>query len=79
MQDTADHIDVSQLSASTDDIDDEIAQLSTHRETALSALANAQRNPVLSVDQLFAVAEINVLLAIEERLTDLIRVAGGSR
>jgi len=57
------------------------AQLSTcsHRETALSALASAQRNPVLSVDQLFAVAEINVLLAIEERLADLIRVAESPR
>jgi hypothetical protein len=81
MQDTAEHIDASQLSGSNRDVDDEIAQLHTrsHRETALSALADAQRNPVLSVDQLFAVAEINILLPIDERLADLVLVAGAPR
>jgi len=43
-----------------------------HRAAAEHALADAQRNPIMSADQLFAVAKIHALLAIEERLGELV-------
>jgi hypothetical protein len=46
--------------------------MSEHREAAERALANAQRNPVMSTEQLFAVAQVHVLLAIEQRLGELV-------
>ena len=43
-----------------------------HRDAAQQALADAQRNPVLSADQLFASAQVHVLLAIEARIGELV-------
>ena len=42
-----------------------------HREAAERALASGQRNPIMSADQQFAVAQVHVLLAIEQRLGEL--------
>jgi hypothetical protein len=53
--------------------------MSGHREAAEHALASGQRNPILSADQQFAIAQVHVLLAIEERLgelSDLSRLVG---
>jgi hypothetical protein len=46
--------------------------MSDHREGAEQALADAQRNPILSAEQSFAVAQIRALLAIEQRLSELV-------
>ena len=46
--------------------------MSDHRDAAEAALANAQRNPVLSAEQSFTAAQVHVLLAIDERLGDLL-------
>jgi hypothetical protein len=43
-----------------------------HRAAAEQALDAAQRNPVLSAEQLMRVAQIHALLAIEARLRDLL-------
>jgi len=43
-----------------------------HREAAELALLAAQRNPIMSADQSFSVAMVHALLAIEERLADLL-------
>lgn len=43
-----------------------------HRDDAERALAGAQRNPILSADQLTQVALVHALLAIEQRLRDLL-------
>jgi hypothetical protein len=51
----------------------------SHREAAQQALANAQRNPIMSAEQFFAVAQINALLAIEERLAELVAEVGRHR
>jgi hypothetical protein len=45
--------------------------VSRHRDAAEQALADAQRNPVLSSEQSFAVAQVHALLAIEERLAEI--------
>ena len=46
--------------------------MSAHREAAEQALADAQRNPVLSAEQLFTAAQVHSLLAIEQVLRDLL-------
>ena len=46
--------------------------MSDHRDAAEAALANAQRNPVLSAEQSFTAAQVHVLLAIDERLGELL-------
>jgi hypothetical protein len=43
-----------------------------HRTQAEDALANAQRNPVMSAEQSFLGAQIHALLAIEHRLEDIV-------
>ncbi len=45
--------------------------MSEHREAAERALEGGQRNPIMSADQQFAIAQVHVLLAIEERLGEL--------
>ena len=46
--------------------------MSEHRDAAEEALANAQRNPVMSAAEHFAVAQVHALLAIEQRLSELV-------
>jgi hypothetical protein len=46
--------------------------MSDHRDAAEAALASAQRNPVLSAEQSFTAAQVHVLLAIDERLGELL-------
>lgn len=46
--------------------------MSDHREAAEEALANAQRNPIMSAAEHFAVAQVHALLAIEQRLGELV-------
>ena len=43
-----------------------------HRDAAEQALADGQRNPVMSAEQSFAVAQIHALLAIEARIGELV-------
>jgi len=43
-----------------------------HREAAERALADAQRNPVMSAGESFLLAEVHALLAIEQRLGELV-------
>jgi len=50
--------------------------MSDHREAAEEALANAQRNPIMSAGEHFAVAQVHALLAIEQRLGELVRQRG---
>lgn len=45
--------------------------MNEHREAAEHALAHAQLNPIMSAEQSFAVAQIQALLAIEQRLSEL--------
>jgi len=45
-----------------------------HRDAAQRALESAQRNPIMSADQFFAVAQVHALLAIEQRLARLVDV-----
>jgi hypothetical protein len=45
---------------------------SAHREAAAHALENAQSNPIMSAEQSFTVAQVHVLLAIEQRLGELV-------
>jgi hypothetical protein len=45
--------------------------MSEHREAAELALASGQGNPIMSADQHFAIAQVHVLLAIEQRLGEL--------
>jgi hypothetical protein len=49
------------------------------RDVARQALAGAQRNPVMSADELFALAQVNALLAIEERLAEIVAELGRTR
>jgi hypothetical protein len=49
-----------------------VALTNEHREAAEQALASAQRNPIMSADQFFAAAQVHALLAIEERLGELL-------
>ena len=46
--------------------------MTEHREVAEQALADAQSNPIMSAEQSFAVAQVQVLLAIEQRLSELV-------
>jgi len=46
--------------------------MSDHRDAAEAALANAQRNPVLSAEQSFTAAQVHALLAIDERIGELL-------
>ena len=46
--------------------------MSDHRDAAEAALANAQRNPVLSAEQSFTAAQVHALLSIDERLGELL-------
>jgi len=46
--------------------------MTEHREIAEQALASAQSNPIMSSEQSFAVAQVQVLLAIEQRLSELV-------
>ena len=46
--------------------------MSEHRAAAERALAEAQRNPIMSAEQHFAVAQVRALLAIEQRLGELV-------
>ena len=46
--------------------------MSDHRDAAEVSLADAQRNPVLSAEQLFTAAQVHALLAIDERLGELL-------
>jgi hypothetical protein len=48
--------------------------MSDHRDAAEASLANAQRNPVLSAEQLFTAAQVHALLAIDERLGELLHL-----
>jgi hypothetical protein len=43
-----------------------------HRQSAEVALNEAHRNPVMSADQSFRVAQIHALLAIDARLAQLV-------
>ena len=49
----------------------ERSSMTEHRTAAKQALADGQRNPIMSADQQFAIAQVHVLLAIEERLGEL--------
>lgn len=46
--------------------------MSAHREAAERALDHAQSNPIMSAEQSFTVAQVHVLLAIEQRLGELV-------
>jgi hypothetical protein len=46
--------------------------MSDHRDEAEQALADAQHNPVLSAEQSFTAATVHALLAIEQRLGELL-------
>jgi len=48
--------------------------VSDHRAAAEVSLADAQRNPVLSAEQLFTAAQVHALLAIEEHLGELLNM-----
>ena len=43
-----------------------------HRDSAERSLADAQRNPILSAHESFAAAQVHALLAIEQRLEELV-------
>jgi hypothetical protein len=43
-----------------------------HRARAEDALANAQRNPVMSAEQSFLIAQVHALLALESRLEEIV-------
>ena len=44
----------------------------SHRARAEDALANAQRNPVMSAEQSFLSAQVHALLAVESRLEEIV-------
>jgi len=44
----------------------------SHRARAEDALARAQRNPVMSAEQSFLVAQVHALLALERRLEEIV-------
>ena len=46
--------------------------MSEHRDAADQALVDAQHNPVLSAEQSFTAAQVHALLAIEQRLGELL-------
>jgi hypothetical protein len=46
--------------------------MNEHRDCAEHSLVDAQRNPVLSAQESFAAAQVHALLAIEQRLEELL-------
>jgi hypothetical protein len=52
--------------------------MSDHRDAAEGFLTNAQRNPVLSAEQSFTAAQVHALLAIDERLGELLALLRAS-
>ena len=44
----------------------------SHRARAEDALARAQRNPVMSAEQSFLIAQVHALLALERRLEEIV-------
>jgi hypothetical protein len=46
--------------------------VSEHRDCAERSLVDAQRNPILSAQELFAAAQVHALLAIDQRLGELL-------
>ncbi len=46
--------------------------MSEHRDAAEQSLVDAQRNPILSAEELFTAAQVHALLAIEQRLGELL-------
>ncbi len=46
--------------------------MTEHREAAEQSLRDAQHNPVLSAEQSFTAAQVHALLAIEQRLGELL-------
>ena len=46
--------------------------MSEHRTSAERSLVDAQRNPILSAGELFAAAQVHALLAIDQRLEELL-------
>lgn len=46
--------------------------MSVHRDAAEQSLVDAQHNPVLSAEQSFRAAQVHALLAIEQRLGELL-------
>jgi len=46
--------------------------VSAHREAAEHALEHAQSNPIMSAEQSFTLAQVRALLAIEQRLGELV-------
>ena len=48
--------------------------MSAHRDCAEHSLADAQRNPILSAAELFSAAQVHALLAIDQRLEELLVV-----
>ena len=48
--------------------------MSEHRDRAERSLVDAQRNPILSAQELFAAAQVHALLAIEQMLEELLVV-----
>jgi hypothetical protein len=46
--------------------------MTEHRDCAEHSLSDAQRNPVLSAEELFTAAQVHALLAIEQRLEELV-------
>lgn len=46
--------------------------MNEHRDASEQALADAQHNPVLSAEQSFTAATVHALLAIEQRLGELL-------
>ena len=57
-----------------DTCDSQETRRADHRDAAEASLTNAQRNPVLSAEQLFSAAKVHALLAIDERLGELLVV-----
>jgi hypothetical protein len=49
-----------------------MASPETHRQQVETALGEARRNPVMSVEQWFRAAEIHALLAVEARLAQIV-------
>ncbi len=46
--------------------------MNDHRDAAEVSLADAQRNPVMSAEQSFRAAHVHALLAIDERIGELL-------
>jgi hypothetical protein len=46
--------------------------MSRHRDAAEQSLVDAQLNPILSSEQAFSAAQVHALLAIEQRLGELL-------